>query len=152
MRSNKDSDLYKVLQILTHNPLIRWRIQCYICIFLLGWLFATLLEHLLWFSLSMPFSLTQLGLPLLLLGAAHLTLFPELASPVGHSSWQEQTRLLLINIAFVLVVLPAFLAFLPFQIPSFTWSWPMTIILALGTTFFTLHLLHKPRQRTVWYN
>ena len=122
---------------LTHKPSKRWRWHYYASIFLCGWSFTALLEHLLWFSLTIPFSWVQLATPLLLTSTAHLTLFPELAPPVGSLAWREQTRWLSIFLLLALIILPSCLAFLPYEGLSMTWSWPwpLTILLLLSTGF-----------------
>jgi hypothetical protein len=120
---------------LAHKPSMRWRWLCYTSIFLCGWCFTALLEHLLWFSLTIPFSWVQLAVPLLLTSTAHLTLFPELASPVGSLSWREQTRWLSILLLLALIILPSCLVFLPYEGLGMAWPWPLTILLLLGTGF-----------------
>lgn len=122
---------------LAHKPSRRERRLCYASIFLCGWCFTALLEHLIWFSLTIPFSWVQLAVPLLLVATAHLTLFPELAPPVGSPLWREQTRWLSIFLLLALIILPSCLAFLPYEGLSTTWPWPwpLTVLLMLGTGF-----------------
>ncbi|GHO66361.1 hypothetical protein KSC_052530 [Ktedonobacter sp. SOSP1-52] len=122
---------------LAHKPSRRGRWLCYTSIFLCGWSFTALLEHLLWFSLTIPFSWVQLAVPLLLTSTAHLTLFPELAPPVGSLPWREQTRWLSILLLLALIIIPSCLAFLPYEGlgMAWPWPWPLTILLLLGTGF-----------------
>lgn len=137
---------YLYTQAITHMPSPHWRKLCYISIFLIGWLFTSLLAHLLWFSLVIPFSWVQLGVPILLVGIAHLTLFPELAPPVQSAPWREQTRLLAISVLLALGVLPVYfmLRLSADWEMSIRWPWLMTLLLTLCSVFSVRQLLREP--------